>query len=130
MFLCRILPKIHCEELSRCNEKRDAFNHMLNQHNEQNEPYQVTPLNAILASKKNMTAHCHKNIQLNNAMGFFLKNNAFLKNLFLSFLLTHSDLILRVRKRTNKTDPEENFVFAKIKIVLRANDAKPYRSPN
>ena len=65
-------PVFDSEELSGCNEKNDAFNHMLNQLYEHNERYQIIPLNALLASKNNMTAYYHKN--LNDAMGTpFLK---------------------------------------------------------
>ena len=60
---------IDSEELSGYNEKINAFNHMLNQHYEHNERYQIIPLNALLASKKNMTAYYHKNNNLIDAMG-------------------------------------------------------------
>ena len=53
-----------------------------------------------------------------------------LKNLFLSFLLAHSDNIPRVTKRANMNDPKDNVVFAKTSNNLRANNAKPQRSPN
>ena len=98
---------------------------MLNQHYEHTERYQVILRNTLLASKKNTTAYYHKNIHLNDTM-----ETPFSKNLFLSFLLTHSDNIPRVRKRANKNDPRDNVVYAKISYNHRANNAKPYRSPN
>ena len=92
VLLCEIPPKTDSEDLSVWNEKIDALNHMLTQRYEHNECYQIITLNALLASKKNMTANYHKSIHLNNAMG-----TLFLQNLFLSFLLTHSENILGVR---------------------------------
>ena len=72
-LLCEIPPILDSEELSGCNDRFYAFNHMLNQNYEHNERYQIIPLNALLASK-NMTAYYHKHIHLNDA-----KRTLFLK---------------------------------------------------
>ena len=125
VLLCEIPPIFNSENLSGWNEKIDAFNHMLTQRYEHNECYQIIPLNALLASKKNMTANYHKSSHLNNAWG-----TLFLQNLFLFFLLTHSENILGVRKRANMSDPRDNVVYAETSNSLRANNAKPYRSHN
>ena len=69
VFLCETPPKIQSDGLSGYNEKIAVFNHMLNLHYEHNEHYEVIPLKALQASKKNMTAYYHKNIHLNDAMG-------------------------------------------------------------
>ena len=123
LFFCKIPPINDSEELSGCNEKIDAFNHKLNQHYEHNERYQLIQLNGLVASKKNMTACHHKIIHLNDALG-----TPFPKNLFLSSLLTHSDSIHRVGKSAYMSDPRDNIVSAKTKILNSKNE-KPCCSP-